>query len=153
MIVQCSNCNFIFSLESIDNPACIRCKSLLDPDNLNLLFPVFQTRSREVIERFTKLTDGSAYYFSISNPKKTYQYDIDKDQIVIGRVDADIALDDPRVSRKHALIERYKYQFYIRDLESKNGTFINGNRIIEGKLNLNDIISIGITNLTFLKHE
>ncbi len=151
MIVQCSNCNFIFRLDSIDNPLCIRCRAALDPDQLNLLFPVFQSANREVIERFAKLSDESRYSFSVSNPKASFIYSIEKEQIVIGRVDADISLDDPRVSRKHALIERYKYQFYIRDLDSKNGTFINGNRIIEGKLNPNDVISIGITNLTFLK--
>lgn len=151
MIVQCGNCSFIFRIGSIDSVLCLRCKGKLDPDNLNLLFPVFQTPSREVIERFTSLTDDSSYHFAISSPKGESLYYLTKDQIVIGRIDADISLNDPRVSRKHALIERYKYQFYIRDLNSKNGTFINGNRIIEGKLNPNDVISIGITNLTFLK--
>ena len=151
MIIQCSNCSFIFRIGSIDDVSCMRCKNTLDPDNLNLLFPVFQTPSREVIERFANLTDDASYHFSISNPKGQSIFYLTREQIVIGRIDADISLNDPRVSRKHALIERYKYQFYIRDLNSKNGTFINGNRIIEGKLNPNDVISIGITNLTFLK--
>lgn len=48
-------------------------------------------------------------------------------QITIGRApDNDIFLDDPRVSRRHALIERLGTRFRLRDLNSDNGTFVNG---------------------------
>lgn len=151
MIIQCNKCSFIFRIDSVDNISCIRCSDSLDPNSLDLLFPVFQTPSKDIIARFLNLHDDSSYSFNISNMKSNWTYKLIKEQVVIGRIDADISLDDPRVSRKHALIEKYKYQFYIRDLDSKNGTFINGNRIIEGKLNPNDIVSIGITNITFLK--
>lgn len=151
MIIQCMDCNFIFRISSIENIQCIRCSKSINNSDLNFLFPVFQSTNKEVLSKYINIKDNSSYKFSVVNSNTKFIYDIVKEQIVIGRTDADISLDDPRVSRKHSLIEKYKYQFYIRDLDSKNGTFINGNRIIEGRLNPNDIISIGISNLTFLK--
>ncbi len=51
-------------------------------------------------------------------------------QITIGRsAENDVFLDDPRVSRRHALIERMGARFRLRDLRSDNGTFVNGQRI------------------------
>ncbi len=51
-------------------------------------------------------------------------------QITIGRsAENDIFLDDPRVSRRHALIERMGARFRLRDLRSDNGTFVNGQRV------------------------
>jgi ABC-type multidrug transport system ATPase subunit len=50
-----------------------------------------------------------------------------QNQITIGRsADNDIHLDDPRVSRRHALVERLGSRFRLRDLGSDNGTFVNG---------------------------
>ena len=51
-------------------------------------------------------------------------------QITIGRsAENDVFLDDPRVSRRHALIERMGARFRLRDLNSDNGTFVNGERV------------------------
>lgn len=50
-----------------------------------------------------------------------------QNQITIGRsADNDLQLDDPRVSRHHALLERLGSRFRLRDLGSDNGTFVNG---------------------------
>lgn len=52
------------------------------------------------------------------------------DQIVIGRASAcELRLDDPTVSRKHCLIDAGGEAVWVRDLDSLNGTFVNGQRI------------------------
>jgi pSer/pThr/pTyr-binding forkhead associated (FHA) protein len=68
---------------------------------------------------------------------------------VIGREGADIVLDDPKVSRKHAEIGFYGPEAYVlRDLASTNGTFLNNRRVGEkAKLANSDMIRIGETVL------
>lgn len=69
---------------------------------------------------------------------------------LIGRDEgADFQLRDPSVSRRHAIIERSKERFVIRDLGSSNGTFINGRRIHECELLPNDRVRIGDTLFRF----
>ena len=56
----------------------------------------------------------------------------------------DIIIDDPLVSRNHlTIIQDDKGNFKLLDVGSKNGTFVNGNRVQQCDLNLNDIIRIG----------
>ncbi len=67
----------------------------------------------------------------------------------IGRGDeADITIDDPRSSRIHAAIRYWDDIFVIRDMNSSNGTFMNGAQIDVAKLNPGDVIKIGDTELT-----
>ena len=56
---------------------------------------------------------------------------VDKDETVIGREGADVALSDKAVSRRHAAIFKQDGAFYIKDLRSSNGTFLNGNRVAD----------------------
>lgn len=70
---------------------------------------------------------------------------------VIGREGADIALDDRKISRKHAEIGLYGTGAYVlRDLASTNGTYVNGRRVSEKKqLQNGDLIRVGDTILLF----
>jgi hypothetical protein len=73
-------------------------------------------------------------------------------KLVVGRdPSCDIVLDGRLVSKKHALIQKIKDDFFIRDMKSTNGTFVNEKRIPEGKyakLEPGDKIKIGKTTLT-----
>ena len=73
---------------------------------------------------------------------------------LIGREGADIDLDDPKVSRKHAEIGLYGPEAYVlRDLASTNGSFVNGRRVTEKtKLKHWDLIRIGDTVLRFAEY-
>jgi len=67
----------------------------------------------------------------------------------IGRgADADIRIDDPGVSRHHAEV-RIGNDVILRDLDSTNGTYINGMLVAEQPLRDGAVITIGSTNLTF----
>lgn len=49
--------------------------------------------------------------------------------MTIGRADCDIELNDPDVSRRHAVLRQVDHGLAIEDLGSKNGTFVNDRRI------------------------
>jgi TM2 domain-containing membrane protein YozV len=65
----------------------------------------------------------------------------------IGRADhCDMILDDPTVSREHALVQYDGGFFSLRDLGSSNGTFLNGKRLVVGassKIRSGDRLKIG----------
>jgi hypothetical protein len=68
----------------------------------------------------------------------------------LGRADeSHVVIARPGVSRKHALIVAGIGAFSIKDLESQNGTYVNGQRITEQSLKDGDQIVIGDTKITF----
>jgi hypothetical protein len=63
---------------------------------------------------------------------------IEKDEIIIGRDDTcDVVLPERQISRQHIRITKEENRFYIEDLESRNGTWINDVKL-EGKRELLD---------------
>jgi len=68
----------------------------------------------------------------------------------IGRgTDCDIVIPDPQVSRLHARLEKAGEGWVILDLESRNGTLVNGEAVAEKLLNPGDIIQFGGTSLKY----
>lgn len=68
----------------------------------------------------------------------------------IGRgVSADVHLDHPTVSRRHALIVRREATLVLLDDRSMNGTWLNGERISEAVLSDGDRIQLGAVELSF----
>ena len=64
--------------------------------------------------------------------------------VVLGRSPScDLALDTPDASRRHAEIAAVGAGYVVRDLDSTNGTFVNGQRIREHRLQAGDRIGIG----------
>lgn len=72
------------------------------------------------------------------------QFVVDKDRYLIGRSKAqsDLRLDDPNVSRQHAVIERVGSAWYVVDLGSTNGVQVAGERIARRALSDGDVIVI-----------
>ena len=64
---------------------------------------------------------------------------VDQDHTIIGRGgDSDIVIPERQISRHHAQIERDSGGYLIRDLGSKNGTFVNGEEVIDTPHRLKD---------------
>ena len=69
--------------------------------------------------------------YIIAGPDNGRFFELRRDITTIGRgPDADIPLGDKTVSRKHAQIARRWNRYVLKDLGSKNGTFVNGTRIL-----------------------
>ncbi len=77
---------------------------------------------------------------------------VDKSLTTVGRsMDNDIAIDEIKISRHHLRIENKNGQFQVKDLNSTNGTYVNGKKIIKTTLLQNlDILSIGTSSLCFM---
>jgi pSer/pThr/pTyr-binding forkhead associated (FHA) protein len=81
-------------------------------------------------------------------------FSIDKPVIQIGRsLDNDLVLDYEQISRKHAQLHYSQGFFEITDLESMGGTFVNGDRITNKKLNKGDVITLVNLHLVFGQDE
>src|SRR5437870_394041 len=91
---------------------------------------------------------------AISGSFRGTTFAIDTDETSIGRDGENaVRLNHPSVSRRHCLIKRDGEQFTISDLESYNGTFINGVPVKEQALAHSDQIEVGDITLLFLTHE
>ncbi|MFN8477453.1 MAG: FHA domain-containing protein [Kouleothrix sp.] len=79
----------------------------------------------------------------------SYPLDPNDPQITIGREGSEIVLENPQVSRNHAVIERVGGKHVLRDVGSSNGTFVNGQRISQHTLAPGDVIQIGAFKLVY----
>ena len=78
------------------------------------------------------------------------RHTIDKRSVVIGRSkDCDIRVADPNVSRRHAEVLQDGTAYWVQDLGSTNGTNVNGRRQQRAKLENEDRITVGSTDLVF----
>ena len=78
------------------------------------------------------------------------EHAIDRQSVVIGRSkDCDIRLADPNASRRHAEVRQEGTAYWLVDLDSTNGTTVNGRRQQRARLENDDRITIGSTELVF----
>lgn len=74
---------------------------------------------------------------------------LEKGTTTIGRQeDNDIVINDLAVSKKHARINR-EDNYFLTDLRSSNGTFVNGKKILHSKLSDGDVIHFAGIQATF----
>jgi sigma-B regulation protein RsbU (phosphoserine phosphatase) len=66
------------------------------------------------------------------------------------RVDKDLVIPDPRVSRDHALITSENGEFFVVDQGSKLGTYLNGERVQRKKLQRNDRLEFGVRDVAYI---
>jgi DNA-binding CsgD family transcriptional regulator len=85
------------------------------------------------------------------NDASSTRHTIESGRITVGRQDDnDIALPgDMRVSRHHAEVVEQDGGWVLRDLRSRNGTFLNGRRITESGLRGGDHLKIGSSTFVF----
>jgi len=81
------------------------------------------------------------------------QWALDKDELIIGREPpAGLLFSLPRISRQQARLVRVDRAYYLSDLGSRNGTFVNGQAVGKEGVRLNDgdeIVLGGVVTLVF----
>ena len=82
------------------------------------------------------------------------EYNMSKERYTIGRLlDNDVRIDNPAVSGHHSLIINILNDSFLEDLNSTNGTYVNGKLIKKHALQHGDVITIGHHQLRFADQQ
>ena len=99
-------------------------------------------------------------YLKLINRKDDLYFKVEEsyslgDETTIGRSsNNDIVIKDPYISKKHALIEKENEFYFIKDLGSSNGTFVNDEQVLNSiRLEHGDSIKIGQVNFLFVSDD
>ncbi len=69
----------------------------------------------------------------LNGPQAGQEIELDREVITVGRsADAGVRLEDQYASRQHAEILHFDSGYQVRDLQSKNGVFVDGQRLAPG---------------------
>ena len=106
--------------------------------------------------RMENSLDGAVAYLKTITLSKDLDFKIFdsygvKENTLIGRSKkCDIYIKDPFMSKEHTLIYLQEGRFYIKDMGSTNGTFVNGKQLLEKPVKLKDSDKITIGGVDFL---
>ena len=112
-----------------------------------------QSMSLNTISHSSHHSSGSGVFPALVFVQGSEQKNIvlNRTPFTVGRkVDKDLVIADPRVSRDHAQIMQDGVEFFIEDLGSKHGTFVNGERIQRQKLERGDRLEFGARDSAYV---
>jgi predicted component of type VI protein secretion system len=150
--VLCTNCGH-------ENPAdahyCANCGTPLKEETTVSFTPIeAEEDARAAGQPKADLETGQALLVVERGPNAGSKFLIDKDLTTAGRhPESDIFLDDVTVSRRHAEFRRKDGTFFIHDVGSLNGTYVNRQRVEDTELADRDELQIGKFKLTFYVGE
>ncbi|MGL5067551.1 MAG: DUF6382 domain-containing protein [Sarcina sp.] len=104
----------------------------------------------------TSMTDKSKPYFLLINEGITERVYVTKDIFVIGRYgeECDYVINNNTVGKRHLKITKVNKEIYVEDMNSKNGSYINGKKIKVGKLyKVEENFKIKISNVSLIFKE
>jgi pSer/pThr/pTyr-binding forkhead associated (FHA) protein len=156
MALHCPECGFV-------NPEganyCQKCGAYLgrseggSDEPTTMTYKVDETGELQPVDLDEEVEQaGAALVIRSGGGRAGESFTIDDDRMSIGRTpDAAVFLDDVTVSRNHALLVRRQDGYYIDDLGSLNGTYVNRRRIESHKLSDGDEIQVGKYKLSYLE--
>jgi hypothetical protein len=136
---------------------CQRCGAFLGaaddapPEPSTASYTVGETGDVEAVELDELTAHGPTLVIRAGGGRGGETFVLDKDRLTVGRrPESDIFLDDVTVSRDHAILVRRSDEYYLDDLGSLNGTYVNRSRIESHRLSHGDELQIGKYKLAFL---
>lgn len=112
------------------------------------------------IKGTSKIKHGDGAYLKLINKKETLPFRIEEHYVIdehlkLGRKgDNDVVVKDPYISKNHFNIIKDENQYFLEDLKSSNGTFLNGERLLDViRLKNGDRIRIGNIEFLFVNRE
>lgn len=112
------------------------------------------------IKGIRKRSSITSTYLKLINRRDELPFNIEESysldsSITIGRSSKnDIVIKDPYISKRHASIEKDRNEFFIEDLNSANGTFVNDEELLNPiRLEHGDSIKIGQASFLFVNEE
>jgi predicted component of type VI protein secretion system len=88
------------------------------------------------------------------NGQQMAEYNMNKERYTIGRLpDNDVRIDNPTVSGHHSLIINILNDSFLEDLNSTNGTYVNGKLIKKHALQHGDVVTVGKHQLRYVESE
>jgi hypothetical protein len=103
-----------------------------------------ESGARDAGDAVADLEPGTALLVVVRGPNNGARFLLDRDVVTVGRhPDSDIFLDDITVSRRHAEFRREGERFWVHDVGSLNGTYVNGSRVDDQVLHLGDEVQVG----------
>lgn len=160
--MTCPNCSY----ENANNAQiCTRCGELLIMPSSTAIISETQ-QEEEGSPKYGSVRFGNSLVIEVVDGRTKFEFDRDElEEIIIGRKDPETGIlpgidlspenaNEKGVSRSHATIVRRDGALHIRDNNSANGTFLNGQRLIQDKLRVlrdGDDIRVGkmVLRITF----
>ena len=155
---RCRTCGFHVALRALDEvPECPNCgdaefarASLFDNTEWDGHPPTEAEDESEWLDQISETLD-EGQYLVYRDESRASVMPLTREWTKIGRsLTADIRLDDPTVSRRHALICRQPEGVRVLDDRSLNGIFLNGDRTEWSRLTDRDELMIGRYHLYFV---
>jgi pSer/pThr/pTyr-binding forkhead associated (FHA) protein len=175
VLIRCPSCAFAFELaaESVGVkattacPSCARVVVLRDANVVppggdatvplqvwtEMTLPPLTPEEQATRRSGLSLPRGKRVSVAVmAGPGSGNVYHLDRPRVVIGRAGAGAALqlDDPEVSREHAALECREERVFLRDLGSRNGTFVDEKEVKEHALKDGSEFRLGRTRLLLM---
>src|SRR5690606_30280909 len=103
--------------------------------------------AKETEKKPDKKLRGILYY--LNGEREGQAIKLRRDATIFGRDKGDVLIPDTEVSATHCQIQCISGHYHLFDMNSTNGTHVNGQRIIKCKLKHGDLILVGRTTLRF----
>jgi pSer/pThr/pTyr-binding forkhead associated (FHA) protein len=146
-----ATCPICSSDNSDDSNFCRRCGGRLGRTDPNETTITYSAADREGLDQLDSQGAGIVLLIRSGGGRDGETIDLDVDVLTIGRSPhSDLFLDDVTVSRHHARVLRDEGGFWVEDLNSLNGTYVNRTRIDDVALVSCYEVQIGKYRLQFL---
>ncbi len=153
--MHCPECGF---LNAEGANYCQRCGTFVGAatqaqpkESTTATYRVGETGELIPVELDAVVQEGAALVIRSGGGRVGESFALHGDRMTVGRrPDSDVFLDDVTVSRDHALIVRRNGGYWLDDLGSLNGTYVNRRRIDSHRLEDGDELQVGKYKLTFL---